>query len=75
MYLFAIRKVSQWKIFSSQRKVWLGFQENIFLKNLGGKHFPEVVKKLEMLLFVDYIKFDPQSFDCYIYIFFWIFIF
>jgi hypothetical protein len=24
------------------------------------------VKNLEMSLFTDYIKFDPQTFDCYI---------
>jgi len=57
--LFAIRKVGQ-------RKIWLDFQESVFLENLGGKHFPEVVKKLKMSLFTDYIKFDPQTFDCYI---------
>jgi len=61
--LFAIRKVGQQKILSSQRKIWLGFQESVFLENLGGKHFAEVVKKLEMSLFADYIKFDPQTFD------------
>ncbi|MBS7551915.1 hypothetical protein KII05_10905, partial [Weissella confusa] len=65
--LFAIRKVGQWKTLSSKRKIWLGFQESVFLKNLRGKHFPEVVKILEMSLFADYIKFDPQTFDCYIY--------
>jgi len=64
--LFAIRKVGQWKTIFSQRKIWLGFQESVFLENLGGKHFPEVVKNLEMSLFADYIKFDPQTFDCYI---------
>ena len=64
--LFAIRKVGQRKTLSSQRKFWLGFQESVFLENLGGKHFPEVVKNLEMSLFADYIKFDPQTFDCYI---------
>ena len=48
--LFAIRKVGQRKTFSSQRKIWLGFQESVFLENLGGKHFPEVVKNLEMLI-------------------------
>ena len=64
--LFAIRKISQQKTLSSQRKIWLGFQESVFLENLGGKHFPEVVKNLEMSLFVDYIKFNPQTFDCYI---------
>jgi len=47
-FLFAIRKVVQWKTLSSQRKIWLGFQESVFLKNLGGKHFPEIVKNLEM---------------------------
>jgi len=64
--LFAIRKFGQRKTLSSQRKIWLGFQESVFLENLGGKHFPEVVKNLEMSLFADYIKFDPQTFDCYI---------
>ena len=64
--LFAIRKVGQRKTLFNQRKIWLGFQESVFLKNLGGKHFPEVVKNLEMSLFVNYIKFDPQTFDCYI---------
>ena len=64
--LFAIRKVGQRKTLSSQRKIWFGFQKSVFLKNLGGKHFPEVVKNLEMSLFADYIKFDPQTFDCYI---------
>ena len=67
MCLFAIRKVGQRKTLSSQRKIWLGFQESVFLENLSGKHFPEVVKNLEMLLFVDHIKFDPQTFNCYIY--------
>jgi len=28
-----------------------------------------------VILFADYIKFSPQTFDCYIYILFWIFIF
>jgi hypothetical protein len=64
--LFAIRKVSQQKTLSSQRKIWLGFQESVFQKTLGGKHFLEVVKNLEMSLFADYIKFNPQTFDCYI---------
>jgi len=64
--LFAIRKVGQRKTLSSQRKIWFGFQESVFLENLGGKHFPKVVKNLEMSLFADYIKFDTQTFDCYI---------
>jgi len=67
MCLFAIRKVDQRKTFSSQKQIWLGFQESVFLENLGGKHFPEIMKNLEMPLFADYIKFDLQTFDCYIY--------
>jgi hypothetical protein len=47
--LFVIKKVGQRKILSNQRKIWLGFQESVFLKNLDGKDFPEVVKNLEML--------------------------
>jgi hypothetical protein len=43
------------------------FSGKCFPENLGGKHFPEVVKNLEMSLFADYIKFDPQTFDCCIY--------
>jgi len=61
--LFAIRKVGQRKTISSQRKIWLDFQESVFLENLGGKHFPEVVKNLEMSLFANYIKFDRQTFN------------
>ena len=38
----------------------------VFRKVVSEKHFPEVVKNLEMSLFADYIKFDPQTFDCYI---------
>jgi hypothetical protein len=34
---------------------------------LGRKHFPKVVKNLEMSLFANYIKFNSQTFDCYIY--------
>lgn len=67
MCLFAIRKVGQRKTLSSQRKIWPGFQESVFLKNLGGKHFLKVVKNLEMSLFADYIKFDPQTFNYYIH--------
>jgi hypothetical protein len=46
--LFDIRKVGQRKTLFSQKKIWLGFQESVFLKNLDRKHFPEVVKKLKM---------------------------
>jgi hypothetical protein len=48
LYLFATRKGGQQKTLSNQRKIWLGFQKSVFLENLGGKHFLEVVKNLEM---------------------------
>jgi len=46
--LFDIKKVDQRKIFFSQRKIWLDFQESVFLKNLDGKLFLEVVKNLKI---------------------------
>jgi hypothetical protein len=67
MCLFVIRKIGQRKTLFSQRKIWLGFQESVLLENLDRKHFLKVVKNLEMLLFANYIKFDHQTFDCYIY--------
>jgi hypothetical protein len=59
---------------SSQRKIWLGFQESVFLENLGGKHFSEVVKKLEMLFLLIISNLILKLFIA-IYIFFKIFIF
>jgi len=73
--LFVIRKVGQQKTFSSQRKIWLGFQESVFLKNLGGKHFLEVVKKLEMSYYLLIISNLVLKLLIAIYILFWIFIF
>jgi hypothetical protein len=46
--LFVIKKVDQRKTLSSQKKIWLGLQESVFLENLDGKYFSEVVKNLEM---------------------------
>ena len=54
-------------MFSNQRKNWLGFLGKCFPFILGKKQFLEVMKNLEMSLFVDYIKFGPKTFDCYIY--------
>jgi len=71
MCLFAIRKVGQRKTFSSQRKIWLGLQESVFLENLGRKHFPEVVKNLEMsyyLLIISNLVLKLLI-DIYIYIY------
>ena len=48
-------------------KIWLHFHKSIFLlfwrKTLSGS----CKKFRNIILFADYIKFDPQTFDCYIY--------
>jgi len=75
MCLFVIRKVSQRKTLYSQRKIWLNFQESIFLENLGGKHFPEVVKNLEMSYYLLIISNLILKLLIVIYILFRIFIF
>ena len=48
MCLFAIKKIDQQKILSDQRKIWLDFQESVFIFIFDGKHFPKVVKNLEI---------------------------
>ena len=73
--LFAIRKIDQRKILSSQKKIWLGFQESVFPFILGGKHFPEVVKNLEMLYYLLIISNLALKLLITIYILFWIFVF
>jgi len=68
--LFAIRKGGQRKTLSSQRKIWLGFQESVFLY-FGRKTLSGSCEKIRnVILFANYIKFGPQTFDCYIYIYF-----
>jgi hypothetical protein len=70
--VFVFRKVISGKPLSKLSCVCLPLEKLVNGKHfpvkekLGGKHFPEVVKKLEMSLFADYIKFNPQTFDCYI---------
>jgi len=70
--LFATKKVGQRKTLFSQRKIWLDFQESVFLENLGRKHFLEVMKNLEMsyylLIISNFIL--KLLIAIYIYIFF-----
>jgi len=73
--LFAIRKVGQRKILFSQRKIWFGFQESVFLKNISEKQFLEVVKNLEMSYYLLIISNLILKLLIAIYILFWIFIF
>jgi hypothetical protein len=43
-----LEKLVNKKILFNQRKIWFGFQESVFLENLDGKLFSEVVKNLKM---------------------------
>jgi hypothetical protein len=74
--LFTIRKIGKWKTLFSQRKIWLDFQESVFLENLGElKHFPEVVKNLKVSYYLLIISNLVLKLLITIYILFWIFIF
>jgi hypothetical protein len=77
--LFAIGKVGQRKTLSrqrktlsSQRKIWLGFQESVFFYFGRKTLFGSCEKFRNVILFVNYIKFGSQTFDCYIYIYIYI---
>ena len=44
------------------------FPEKCFSRKFGWKTFSESCEKIKnIILFTDYIKFGPQTFDCYIY--------
>ena len=52
------------------------FPEKYFPEKFGWKTLSGSCEKFRnVILFADYIKFGPQTFDYYIYILFWIFIF
>jgi hypothetical protein len=68
--LFAIRKVDQQKYFPIKEKIGLVFKK-VFSFYFGRKTLSGSCEKFRnVILFADYIKFDPQTFDCYIYILF-----
>jgi hypothetical protein len=51
---------------SKENLAW--FPRKCFLGKFGRKTLSESCEKFKnVILFVDYIKFDPQTFDCYIY--------
>ena len=55
-------KLVNGKHFPVKEKFGLVFRK-VFSGKFGRKTLSEVVKNLEMSLFADYIKFDPQTFD------------
>ena len=67
LYLFVNRKIDQWKIFFSQKKLTWFLKKCFFFwrKTL----FRSYEKFRNIILFVDYNKFSPQTFDCYIFCF------
>jgi len=68
--LFAFRKLVNEKHFPVKEKFGLVFRK-VFSFYSGRKTLFESCEKFRnIILFADYIKFDSQTFDCYIYIFF-----
>jgi hypothetical protein len=67
MCLFVIVKVDQRKYFSGKKNLaWFSekcFSERFRRKTLSGNY----EKFRNVILFVNYIKFNPQTFNCYIY--------
>jgi hypothetical protein len=72
--LFIIRKVGQQKIFFSKEKFSL-ISRKMFFFILDGKHFPEVVKNLEISYYLLIISNLVLKLLIVIYILFWIFVF
>jgi hypothetical protein len=73
--LFVVKKVSQRKTLSSQKKILLGFQESVFLFILGGKHFSKVVKNLKISYYLLIISNLVLKLLIALYILFWILFF
>ena len=68
MCLFVIRKIDQRKTLSIQRKIWFG-QESVFLLFWTKTLFKSCENFRNIILFVDYNKFGPRTFSCYIFCF------
>ena len=67
--LFVIGKLVNGKHFSIKGKFSLVFRK-VFSFYFGQKKLSGSCEKFRnVILFADYIKFDPQTFDCYIYIY------
>jgi len=56
------------KKYFSVKKYLAWFLKKCFPRKFGRKTLSENYEKIKnVILFADYIKFDPQTFDCYIY--------
>jgi hypothetical protein len=67
MRLFVTRKVSQLKTLFSQRKIYISFKKAFFFYFGRKTFFISCEKFRNAMLFADYIKFSPQTFDCYFF--------
>jgi len=66
--LFVIRKVDQQKNTFQLKKNLIWFPGKCFPGKFGKKTLSGSFEKFKnVILFTDYIKFGPQTFDCYIY--------
>jgi hypothetical protein len=69
IYLLLVKLINE-KYFLVKEKFILVSRKIYIFFILGEKHFLEIVKKYRnIVLFADYNKFDPQTFDCYIFCF------
>jgi hypothetical protein len=75
MFVCLLEKLINKKHFSIKKNLaW--FRGKYFSRKSGRKTLYRSYEKFRnIILFIDYIKFGTQTFDCYIYILFWIFIF
>jgi hypothetical protein len=70
-----LEKLINEKHFPVKKKIGM-ISRKVFSFYFGRKTLSVNCKKFRnIILFADYIKFSPQTFDCYIYILFWIFVF
>jgi len=68
LYLFVIEKLINEKHFPVKEKNLVWFLEKYFPEKFGWKTLSGSCEKFRnVILFADYIKFGPQTFDCYIY--------
>jgi hypothetical protein len=65
--LFTIRKFGQRKTLFGQEKFSLIFKKVFSWKIWTENTFRSYKKIRNVILFADYIKFGPQTFDCYVY--------
>jgi hypothetical protein len=69
----SLEKLFNEKYFPIKKSCGLVFISIPFI--LGENTFEKLIKLKNILLIIDYIKFDHQSFDCYIFCFYFILFF